>query len=124
KIIQGDYQKFYLQEMTERQRFFYPPFVKIIKITIKHKEVFLAEKAARYLANLLNNISVKKIILGPEKSLVSKIKNHYLYEILVKLDKNDNAPFHFKNELILKIEEMQNNKELKTARVVVDIDPY
>jgi primosomal protein N' (replication factor Y) len=124
KIIEGDYQRFYLQEMAERQRFFYPPFVKIIKITIKHKEVYMAEKAARYLANLLYNISVKKIILGPEKGLVSKIKNHYLYEILIKLDKNENAPLHFKRELILKIEEMQNNKELKTARVVVDIDPY
>src|SRR5690606_12426953 len=90
KIIQGDYQQFYLQEMAERQRFYYPPFVKIIKITIKHKEVYTAEKAARYLANLLCDISVKKIILGPEKSLVSKIKNQYLYEILVKLDKNEN----------------------------------
>ncbi|HLW20564.1 MAG TPA: primosomal protein N' [Cyclobacteriaceae bacterium] len=124
KIIQGDYQNFYLEEMAERKRFFYAPFVKIIKITLKHKDARLAERAAKNLANLIGTSSVKKIILGPEKGLVAKVKNQYLYEILVKLEKSGNAPAVFKQELTRHIEEVQAQKELRSVRVVVDVDPY
>lgn len=124
KIIQGDYQQFYLEEMADRQRFFYPPFVKLIKITVKHKEAFLADKAARHLTNLINAISVKKIVLGPEKGLVAKVKNQYLYEILVKVEKQGNAQALFKRDLTCKIDEVQAHKDLKGVRVVVDVDPY
>ena len=124
KIMQGDYQQFYLEEMADRQRFFYPPFVKIIKLTVKHKEPLLAEKAARHLTNLINTIPVKKIVLGPEKSLVAKVKNQYLYEILVKVEKQGNAQAIFKRELTAKIEEVRAYKDLKAVRVVVDVDPY
>lgn len=124
KIIQGDYHQFYLEEMADRQRFFYPPFVKLIKITVKHKEAFLADKAARYLINLINAISVKKIVLGPEKGLVAKVKNQYLYEILVKVEKQGNAQALFKRDLTAKIDEVQAHKDLKGVRVVVDVDPY
>ena len=124
KIIKGDYKNFYLEEMAERQRFFYPPFVKVIKITVKHKEAYLAEKAARQLTNLINTIEVKKIVLGPEKALVAKVKNQYLYDILIKLEKQGNAQALFKRELAGKIEELQAHKDLKATRIVVDVDPY
>jgi primosomal protein N' (replication factor Y) len=124
KIIHGDYQQFYLEEMADRQRFFYPPFVKLIKITVKHKEPLLAEKAARHLTNLINVIAVKKIVLGPEKSLVGKVKNQYLYEILVKVEKQGNAQAVFKRDLAGKIDEIQASKDLRAVRVVVDVDPY
>ena len=124
KIIQGDYQQFYLEEMADRQRFFYPPFVKVIKVTVKHKEPLLAEKSARHLTNLIDTIAVKKIVLGPEKSLVAKVKNQYLYEILVKVEKQGNGQAIFKRELTGKIEEVQAHKDLKAVRVVVDVDPY
>jgi primosomal protein N' (replication factor Y) len=124
KIIHGDYQQFYLEEMADRQRFFYPPFVKLIKITVKHKEPLLAEKAARHLTNLINVIAVKKIVLGPEKSLVGKVKNQYLYDILVKVEKQGNAQAVFKRDLAGKIDEIQASKDLRAVRVVVDVDPY
>jgi primosomal protein N' (replication factor Y) len=124
QIIKGNYKDFYLREMKERKQFFYPPFVKIIKITVKHKEDSVAGKAARYLARLLDEIPVKKIILGPEKGLISKIKNQYLYEIVIKLDKAGNSPSLFKQRLQLKIEALNTQKEFKAVRQIVDVDPY
>lgn len=124
KIIKGDYQQFYLEEMAERQRFFYPPFVKVIKIIVRHKEAYVAEKAARHLTNLINAIDLKKIVLGPEKGLVAKVKNLYLYEIYIKLERQGNAAAVFKRELLARIEELQAHKDLRAARVVIDVDPY
>lgn len=124
QIIQGDYENFYLQEMADRQRFFYTPFVRLIKITVKHKDPLLAEKAAQHLTNLIKTVSVKKIVLGPEKGLIAKVKNQYLQEILVKLERSGNGPAVFKHELELKIEEVQAQKDLRSVRIIIDVDPY
>ncbi|MDO9554306.1 primosomal protein N' [Rhodonellum sp.] len=124
QVISGDYKNFYLQEMAERQRFFYPPFVKIIKISTRHKDYKTAEKAARHLHNLMGDIQVKKILLGPEKGLVGKIKNQYIYESFAKLDKSGNAQAYFKHELQGLLMEMQAHKDFRGTRFVVDVDPY
>lgn len=124
KIMAGEYENFYLQEMAERKRFFYAPFVKIIKLIVRHKEPLLAEKAAKHLVNLIDTVPVKKIVLGPEKGLIAKVKNQYVFEILVKLERSGNASALFKQELAHKIEEVQAQKDLRAARIIVDVDPY
>lgn len=124
QVISGDYKNFYIQEMGDRQRFFYPPFVKIIKITTRHKDYKIAEKAARHLHNLMGEIDVKKIMLGPEKGLVGKIKNQYIFESISKLDKSGNAQAQFKHDLLQLLEEMQVHKDFRGVRFVVDVDPY
>ncbi len=123
-VINGDYRDFYIQEMGERRRFFYPPFVKIIKITTRHKEYKVAEKAARQLHNLISEIPVKKIMLGPEKGLIGKIKNQYIFESIVKLDKSGNAQTVFKHDLQILLEELISKKDFRSVRFIVDVDPY
>jgi primosomal protein N' (replication factor Y) (superfamily II helicase) len=124
QIIGGDYVNFYLQEMGERQRFFYPPFVKIIKVSTRHKEYKVAEKAARHLHQLMSDILVKKIMLGPEKGLIGKIKDQYIFESVAKLDRTSQAQAQFKHDLQAALEEMQAHKDFKSVRFVVDVDPY
>lgn len=124
QVISGDFKNFYLQEMAERQRFFYPPFVKIVKVSTRHKDFKTSEKAARHLHNLMGDIQVKKILLGPEKGLVGKIKNQYIFESIAKLDKSGNAQAHFKHQLQNILMEMQAHKDFRGTRFVVDVDPY
>jgi len=124
KIVNGNYKQFYLEDMADRQKFFYPPFVKLIKISSRHKDKNIVEKAARHLHNLLSDIQVKKIMLGPEKALIGKIKNQFIFETLVKLDKSGNAQAVFKQDMQLILEEMYANKEFRSVKVVVDVDPY
>lgn len=124
QIFQGDFKNFYLQEMADRQRFFYPPFVKIIKVSTRHKDYKTAEKASNSLHNLMGDIQVKKILLGPEKGLIGKIKNQYIFESIIKLDKAGNAQAHFKMELQHLLTELLAQKEFRSVRFIVDVDPY
>lgn len=123
-IASGDYGQFYLKEMAERQKYFYPPFVKLIKISTRHKDFKAGERAARVLHNLLNDIQVKKIMLGPEKAMIGKIKNQYIFESLVKVDKAAASLGRFKEELSLILNEVQGQKDFKGVRIIVDVDPY
>jgi primosomal protein N' (replication factor Y) len=124
QVVLGEYKNFYLQEMGERQKFFYPPFVKMIRVSTRHKDFKTAERASRFLHNMMSEIQVRKILLGPEKGLIGKIKNQFIFESFAKLDKSGQAQEQFKHALLLIIEELQAHKDFRSVRFIIDVDPY
>ncbi|TDQ19505.1 replication restart DNA helicase PriA [Algoriphagus boseongensis] len=123
KVIRGDYFEFFRQEMFDRKKFFYPPFVKLVKITTRHTDFKVAEKAAHALHHQMANLPVKKIVLGPEKGIIARIKNQYQFESLIKLDKAGNTQSVFKEGLSKILEELQSVPEFRSVRWIVDVDP-
>lgn len=123
EIIEGKYTDFYRQEMGDRRQFYYPPFVKNIKIVVKHKDYKITETAASQLKNLLSDIDGRKIILGPEKALIGKIKNLFHFEIWIKLERSSQAQEHFKHEMSHMISALQGDKRFRSVRFLIDVDP-
>ena len=80
----------YRDEIKEREDFQYPPFTRLIKLIIKHIDEPMAEKAAVALADKLSDKLSKQRVLGPEKPLVERIRNQFLFEIMIKLEKTLN----------------------------------
>lgn len=123
KVIKGDYFEFFRQEMIDRKKYYYPPFVKLVKIITRHADAKVAYKAAHALHLQMANIAVKKIVLGPEKGIIARIKNQYQFESLIKLDKQGNTQAVFKESLAKIIEELQAVPEFRSVRWMVDVDP-
>lgn len=123
KVMKGDYFEFFRQEMIDRKKYYYPPFVKLVKIITRHTDAKIAYKAAHALHLQMANIAVKKIVLGPEKGIVARIKNQYQFESLIKLDKQGNTQAVFKESLAKIIEELQAVSEFRSVRWIVDVDP-
>jgi primosomal protein N' (replication factor Y) (superfamily II helicase) len=122
-VIRGDYFEFFRQEMFDRKKFYYPPFVKLVKITTRHTDFKTAEKAAHALHHQMANIPVKKIVLGPEKAIIARVKNQYHFESMIKLDKAGNTQSIFKESLSKILEELQAFPEFRSVRWVVDVEP-
>jgi primosomal protein N' (replication factor Y) len=123
QVIKGDYREFFLQEMIDRKKFYYPPYVKLIKITTRHADFKIAEKAALHLHHGMSEIGVKKIVLGPEKGIIARIKNQYQFESLIKLEKSGNSQSVFKEQLATIFEELTARPEFRSVRFIVDVDP-
>jgi primosomal protein N' (replication factor Y) len=123
QVIKGDYKEFFRQEMMDRKNFYYPPYVKLIKITTRHADFKIAEKAALHLHHGMSEIAVKKIVLGPEKGIIARIKNQYQFESLIKLDKSGNSQSLFKEQLSVIFEELNSRPEFRSVRFIVDVDP-
>jgi primosomal protein N' (replication factor Y) len=123
KVIKGDYFEFFRQEMFDRKKFYYPPYVKLVKITTRHSDFKIAEKAAHALHREMATIAVKKIVLGPEKGIIARIKNQYQFESMIKLDRSGNTQMTFKESLGKILEELQSRPEFRSVRWVVDVDP-
>src|SRR6266542_234511 len=82
-VQEHSFKDLYNYEIDNRKQFFYPPFSRLIHITFKHKQSNIAEEAANLMvqglkANYANNIS------GPAEPVVNRIRNQYLWELLIK----------------------------------------
>ena len=53
-VQQHDYKKMYAYELENRRQFFYPPFSRLIKITLKHKSKEVVDAAAEQLSSALH----------------------------------------------------------------------
>lgn len=124
KVVSGDFLGFYKEELIERSNYLYPPFTRLISITIKNKNADLSKTTALKLSNLLREQLGSKRILGPEAPLISKIRNEYLMEILVKLERNGVSLKKVKSIMQSMAQEVLEDKELKTSKIIFDVDPY
>ncbi len=125
KIIDNDYIGFYQSEIRDREQYRYPPFTRLIRITIKHKDKRMGEISAQKLCNLLVEPLGKKRVLGPEAPGINKIRNLYLVEILIKLEKGS-VPLQKVKKLIQdrSLSLLKDAPEAKAARIIFDVDPY
>lgn len=122
-IIHHQVEEFYKRELNDRQQNNYPPFTRLIDLTIKHPDKKISQQAAHELANVLRNKLGGVRILGPGEPMVSKIRNLYLMNLLIKIPRNQIQLGLIKQHLTESILQLQQQKDFKTVRVVVDVDP-
>ena len=74
-------------EIIERENFKYPPFYKLIFITLKHQDENMVNWAANAFATDLK-LAFKERVLGPEYPVVKRVQNLYQKEIKIKYEKS------------------------------------
>lgn len=121
KVIDHDYIGFYSSEILERKNFFYPPFYKIIQITLKHKEEYVLDSAAAVLSGSLREI-FKERVLGPDYPVVKRINNLFLKNIIIKIER-DAPDKKVKERLQELINAFYSVPLHKSIRMSVDVDP-
>lgn len=122
KIMDGNWQDFYHQELQDRKAFNYPPFCRLIKITLKHRDVRVVEMGAKYLAQGMR-AALKERVLGPEFPSIARVKNQFIMECLVKIDPA--IDLQKSKEFISKcVLQLHAEKAYRSIRVIMDIDPY
>ena len=121
QVIKNDYAGLYSDQIMERQAFAYPPFVRLIKIVIRGAEKNLTDVAAEELASRLRVIFGRRV-LGPQPPLVSRIKNLYLNQIMLKIEKKSSLT---KARKLLRetIEGCTDSDDFKKVRINIDVDP-
>jgi len=120
-VITNDFEAFYKTQITERQRFRYPPFYRIILITLKHKHLETLNKASEALALHLKNIFADRI-LGPESPPINRIQNFYIKNILVKIER-EKAQSKAKEYIRQMIGSLKSELHFRGLQVIVNVDP-
>jgi len=122
QVVDNDYVGMYRDEIVERENFLYPPFSRMIFLYIKHKDSNVLEHASLNLGNILK-AKFGKRVLGPEQPLISRVRNLYIKQIIIKADKHT-AIQKVKDALRETLTQFNATKEFKGIFTQIDVDPY
>jgi len=122
-VIENNVQGFLQDQLSDRQEHFYPPFTRLVEITIKHTDKKIALELSEKFAHELK-ASLKGVrILGPGEPMISKIRNEYLMAILVKINRDQGKLHEIKSVLSNTASQLLQTKEYRSAKIVFDVDP-
>ena len=123
-LLQEDgYQNLYASELMERQAFKYPPYVRLLRIILKHKDYKIVEKGAQAMARQLKAEWGGRII-GPVKPAISRVRTLYIREITVKMEKKAEVIKGVKASIQKARDELYQYQEYRSLRVYADVDAY
>jgi primosomal protein N' (replication factor Y) len=122
QVIANDYLACYNTELIERKQFQYPPFFRLIRITLKHKDYDRVDEAAVWLSKALRQTFGNQV-LGPETPAVGRIRNLYIRNILLKIPPKQSLVKT--KAALLKIQmHFEAVPSYRAVRLVFDVDAY
>lgn len=122
QVSTNNFEEMYEQQLEERYRYNYPPFYRMIKITLKDRSFQKMDKASLWLANALK-IKLMEHVLGPETPPVGRIRNLFITHILIKIPKEQSLKAT-KNFITSMLKSFNAIKEFSSVRLTIDVDNY
>ncbi|MCU0368292.1 MAG: primosomal protein N', partial [Cyclobacteriaceae bacterium] len=122
-VIENDVTGFIADQLHDRQTHHYPPFTRLIDITLKHTDKKIAIQLANEYAHALKNQLKGVRISGPGEPMISKIRNEYLMSILIKINREHGRPQEIKQQVNTLSHQILTLKEFRNAKIVFDVDP-
>ena len=122
QVSTNSFHEMYREQLEERRNYKYPPFFRLIRITLKGRDYSRVNEGADWLAISLKN-TFKENVLGPEFPPVARIRNEYYKNILIKIPQRQSLSKT--KALIERI--LQSFKAIgayRGVKTVVNVDPY
>lgn len=120
-VLHHDYTMLYNHELQERHQFHYPPFYKLIEIILKARDYKDVKDTSLHLGYLLKQHAC--IIHGPEAPPIGRIRNRFLFRILVKMQTG--SSYHTVKDTILQaIMTVRKTEAGRKTEYHIDVDPY
>ncbi len=123
EVVQNDYLHFFERELKERAEFFYPPFSRLIQISLKHKSPELLNEGAKIFVQVLRQ-GLGERVVGPAVPGIPRVRNLYLLDILLKLERKAPVLAAAKQLIREATIHLHSQKGFSAVRVRVDVDPY
>ena len=120
-VMTHDYVKFYEEQMPIRRQFNYPPYSRLVMVRLKDVDEQKLNKAANELAKIFRQV-FRENLLGPEYPVVSRVKNQYIKQMLIKINKDLNST-KVKEFINKTIEDFKHNNDFKSVKIQIDVDP-
>ncbi|CAL2093820.1 primosomal protein N' [Tenacibaculum sp. 190524A02b] len=122
QVSTNSYADMYKEQLQDRWQFHYPPYYRLIKITLKHKDFNKVNLGIQWLAKALKN-TFGEHILGPSEPSISRIRNQYIKNLVVKIP-SENSLVKTKNEILKCKASFESIKDFRPIRFNIDVDNY
>ncbi|WP_374504828.1 primosomal protein N' [Flavobacterium sp.] len=122
QVTNNDYIGMYKEQLYDRQIYKYPPYFRLVKLTLKHRDFDKLKEGAMWLYQVMSrNLALP--VLGPEEPPISRIRNEYIRTILIKIPQSSSMGSAKKT-----IQKMLNSFEAvpqyRAIKVAINVDYY
>jgi primosomal protein N' (replication factor Y) len=122
RLVQdADYISLFNLQLLERREFHFPPYSRLISVTLKHRQAETLQQAAAALRNLLAPALLQRLT-GPFQPVVNRIQSRYLTCFWIRLERDAHARM-LKQFLAEQLEALHRQQGMSGVEVAVDIDP-
>ncbi|MFV5696300.1 primosomal protein N' [Flavobacterium sp. LB3P122] len=87
QVTNNDYLGMYKEQLYDRQIYKYPPYFRIIKLTLKQRDFDKLKEGAMWLYQVMSQ-NLTMPVLGPEEPAINRIRNEYIRTIIIKIPQN------------------------------------
>lgn len=122
EVIDNDFDSFFTREITERKQFGYPPFLRLIRVTLRHKRPEILNDASKHYTHHLKS-KLGDWVIGPAVPYIGRVRSYYLLDYLLKLERNPKKIKYAKKTIQEATRLLQQMKGFSGVRVKVDVDP-
>lgn len=122
QVTNNNYTGMYKEQLYDRQIYKYPPYFRIIKLTLKHRDFDKLKEGSMWLYQVLSQ-NLNMPVLGPEEPAISRIRNEYIRTILIKIPQN--MPLGSTKKSIQKmLNTFEAVAQYKAIKTIVNVDFY
>jgi len=121
-LISGNWKDFYAVELHKRSDLEYPPFMRLLTLTFRHRDADLVQYTAKWATDKLRPF-FGRFIMGPEIPLIGRVKNQYLRRTLIKLPAGITSS-RSRQKIRAVMHELEKDVQMRKVRVIIDVDPY
>ncbi|CAM3441577.1 Primosomal protein N' [Flavobacterium longum] len=122
QVTRNDYAGMFTEQLYERRIYKYPPFFKLIKLTLRHRDFDRLTESARWLYNVFSQ-HLNMPVLGPEEPAIGRIRNEYIRTIMVKIPPE--AKLDGTKKTVRKIlDSFEAIPQYRNVKVTVNVDFY
>ena len=122
QVTNNNYIGMYKEQLYERYIYKYPPYYKLIKLTLKHKDFDKLKEGSMWLYQVLRQ-QFDIPVLGPEEPPVSKIRNEYIRTILIKIPQEKHLG-NTKKAIQKILNSFDAISQYRTIKVTANVDFY
>jgi primosomal protein N' (replication factor Y) len=106
--------------LQQRKQFEYPPFVRLIRCELKHRNFSVVQEAANWIGQALSNHFPN--VLGPQSPAVGRVRNHFLMHLMIKLPADKSSSLA-KEQLARIVKRFEQIPSYRSVKLGIDVDP-
>ncbi|MEZ7915898.1 MAG: primosomal protein N' [Polaribacter sp.] len=122
QVSTTNYTEMYKEQLQERYQYKYPPYYRLIKITLKHRDYNKVDSGVNWLFKALYS-SFGEHVLGPTAPAVARIRNQYIKNIIIKIPPKQGLA-NTKNQITKIRNTFEAVADFRPIRFIIDVDAY
>ncbi|MBF4471300.1 primosomal protein N' [Flavobacterium sp. HJJ] len=122
QVTHSNYIGMYNEQLYDRQIYKYPPYFRIIKLTLKQRDFDKLKEGSMWLYQVISQ-NLAMPVLGPEEPAINRIRNEYIRTIIIKIPQNTSI-VGTKKTIQKILNSFEAVSQYRSIKVTVNVDFY